>query len=194
MKASSFLKFIIVNYDNLPEYIAFIHGHETAPHQYHPDGILNAIDSANLNNYEYISLNNRLQSIIYDKNMRFDRNHPDDIYQITDVAHVLMKKAWPIIYQPELGIPFPEKLRYQQSAQFIVSRNKIYSHPKEFYEKLYRFVTYPYDIDPQTTDYISACVLEFSWHMIFGEKPDMCDTAPNDPLYNSCNDNIYLDH
>ena len=32
-EASSYIKFIIEYYDNLPQYVLFIHGHETSPHQ-----------------------------------------------------------------------------------------------------------------------------------------------------------------
>jgi hypothetical protein len=36
-EASSFLKYIVENYDRLPERIAFIHGHEETWHQRYPD-------------------------------------------------------------------------------------------------------------------------------------------------------------
>lgn len=33
---SSYFKYIIENYENLPDNVAFLHGHETAYHQRHP--------------------------------------------------------------------------------------------------------------------------------------------------------------
>lgn len=185
-EASAFLKFIIEYYDKLPKKIAFIHGHETAYHQKYPDGILKAIENANIDKYGYISLNNELQSIIL-SNSKFERNHPSDIYRIDDGPHLEMKKVWSKLYEKELGYEFSNTLRYQRSAQFIVSREKIRSHPKQFYEDLYNYV-----IDPANDDYTTSVVLEFSWHMIFGEKPDMCDTDINDNLYNSCDNDTYL--
>ena len=191
-EASIFLKFIIVYYDKLPKHIAFIHGHETAWHQHHPDGILKAIDTANINKYEYISLNNSLVSLRYEPYMKFNIEHPTDCKYIDDtdmsrVVHRFFEKYWTTIFEPDLKIAFPEKLRYQQSAQFIVSRNRIRKHPKSFYIKLYKFV-----IDPNVDDYHTSVSLEFLWHIIFGEKPDICETDINDPLYTDCTNETYL--
>jgi len=192
-EASSFLMYIINNYNNLPDFIAFIHGHEHTFHQKHPYGILRAIETARLDKYEYISLNVLIQSIIYQEGLEFERNKPRIDY-VSDIAHILMKDIWPIIYEPELGYSFPETLRYHRSAQFIVSRNKILAHPIEFYKKLYDFVIDPQSFLPNSNynDFNSSCTLEFSWHMIFGLSPDFCETDPNDPIYNNCNEETYL--
>ena len=53
-EASSYLKFIITYYDNLPEHVAFIHGHETSWHQ--SVDILKAINGSLFFNYEYCSI------------------------------------------------------------------------------------------------------------------------------------------
>ena len=185
-EASAFLKYIINNYDNLPNKIAFIHGHETAYHQRYPYGILKAIENANIDKYGYISLNNELQSIILQNN-KFDRNHPKVIFGTDDVHHLEMKNRWSELYEKELNYEFPKALRYQRSAQFIVTKEKIRSHSKKFYQDLYNYV-----IDLKNDDYTTSVVLEFSWHMIFGETPDMCNTLKNDELYNSCNDDTYF--
>ena len=191
-EASVFLRFIIVYYDTLPKHTAFIHGHETAWHQKHPDGILKAIDQANIDKYDYISLNNNLMSLRYEPYMKFNIQHPTESNYIdnTDmsrVVHRLINKYWTILFEPELKIDFPEKLRYQQSAQFIVSRDLIRKHPKSFYIQLYNFI-----IDPNEDDYHTSVALEFLWHIIFGEKPDTCETDIHDPLYNNCTNETYL--
>lgn len=56
-EASAYLTFIIRRYDSLPEYTAFIHGHEKADHQKVPC-MLNAIRTANIQKYTFIHLNN----------------------------------------------------------------------------------------------------------------------------------------
>jgi hypothetical protein len=54
----SYLKFIIEYYDQLPLYVAFIHGHETAWHQ--QLHIFDAIRCAKKKQFGYISLNNSI--------------------------------------------------------------------------------------------------------------------------------------
>ena len=56
-EASSYLKYIIENYDNLPERIAFIHGHEESYHQKYPKHILEAIDDARTD-LDFVSISN----------------------------------------------------------------------------------------------------------------------------------------
>jgi hypothetical protein len=191
-EASVFLKFIISYYDELPKYVAFIHGHETSPHQKYPHGILHAIENAKKETYKFISLNNEFQSMIIDPSLQFDNNHTTDIYANGHNDHIRMQRLWENLYKPYLKIDFPTRLRYQRSAQFIVSRECIQRHPVEFYEKLFQYTTHPELIDSDTTHVQAAYVLEFSWHMIFGENPDMCDTDQNDPLFTSCIDDTYL--
>jgi len=40
LEASSYLKYIVENYENLPDHVAFIHGHETSVHQNHDRPLL----------------------------------------------------------------------------------------------------------------------------------------------------------
>jgi hypothetical protein len=54
-EASSYIKFIYENYDNLPKYVAFIHGHETAWHQ--KEDILDILEKREYLNNEYYGLN-----------------------------------------------------------------------------------------------------------------------------------------
>jgi hypothetical protein len=186
-EASSYLSYIINNYENLPDHVAFIHGHEEAYHQNNPYGILKAIEMAKINEYDYISLNNEMQAMILEPGMVFERNNPWWISKQQDMNHYLMRRVWKDLYEPYLGYPFPEKIRCERSAQFIVSKKAILNRPKKMYEELLHFLSY----GEKEFGTLASFVLEFSWHMIFGEKPDMCDTDENDPLYNSCGDTTY---
>jgi hypothetical protein len=186
-EASSYLTYIINNYDNLPEYMAFLHGHEEAYHQKNPLGILKAIEMAKIDEYDYISLNNEIQAIILEPGLTFDRNNPSFVFKEQDMQHYLMRRVWKDLYEPYLGYPFPEKIRCERSAQFIVSKKAVLNRPKKMYEDLLHFLSY----GEKEFGILASFVLEFSWHMIFGEKPDMCDTDPNDPLYNSCTNETY---
>ena len=57
LEASVYLKFIIERYNDLPDHVAFIHGHETAHHQKHSRPLLELIRNANTKKYDFISLN-----------------------------------------------------------------------------------------------------------------------------------------
>lgn len=45
-ESSSYIRYIIDNWDSLPDYVAFIHGHETSHHQKHKEHMLTLIDRA----------------------------------------------------------------------------------------------------------------------------------------------------
>lgn len=188
-EAGSFLKFIIEYYDELPKHVAFIHGHEETYHQRLPFGILEAIEKAKKTTYGYISLNNLLQ-VTGDDRTKIDFKIPvsDDTWvsEYGDWVHPLIKGAWDEYFRPMLGYDCPKNLRYQCCAQFIVSRAAILRNSKESYEKLFKFVT-----DPDQDDYKNGFVLEFTWHMIFGEPPDMCSQS-GDYMNTNCTDKGFL--
>lgn len=174
-EASSFLKWIVANYDRLPAHVAFIHGHEDAWHHKLPFSLLEALDRARIDAYDYISLNNLQHSKIISKDAA--ARYPDragDV-EVGHGAHHLLKKLWPTHLQPIFRIPFPEHLRFECCAQFIVSSRAIRRHPRAVYERLLRMV-----LDPRNGDERSiAIVMEFVWHMLFaGSRPDMCDNVP----------------
>jgi hypothetical protein len=149
MEASAYLKYIVENYDSLPDAVAFIHGHETSPHQRHTRPLLELIESANVTKYGFIPINN---------------------YQcagsFTDWEGVRFETFF-----RQLCIPLKEPVPYTNSpwiheygAQFVVSRDRILKNPKMLYEGwLHIMMTQP--------DFSSefAYILERSWHVIFGE-------------------------
>lgn len=111
-EASAFLEFIIRRYDSLPDFTAFIHGHETAEHQRVPC-MLTAIRSANISKYKFIHLNN---SWAY--RTTCDSDNFVDIDKFS--------KLYPI----------PQVIYTSMGAQFIVSKDVILSRPIEFYKHL----------------------------------------------------------
>ena len=57
-EVTAYLKYIIERYDTLPDYTAFLHGHETAPHQNGDRPMLDMIRTANIKKHDIIHLNN----------------------------------------------------------------------------------------------------------------------------------------
>jgi hypothetical protein len=149
-EVSSYLRFIVTHYDNLPHKIAFIHGHQTAWHQ--KKDIIETLQKGEWKQSEYTSLNN---FIIDD----WKKGHSlwDKLYTI-----------WPIYFKNYLNIDLPERLYSDCCAQFVVSRNRIHKHPKEAYEKWFNLVMgdhTKYDMNNKDI----AVGFEWIWHIIFGE-------------------------
>lgn len=157
-EASSFLKFIIDNYDNLPPNVAFIHGHEDAWHQrlaqQNSKSFLDIIRCAKYKEYGYVSLNN------YYIDDRDDNS--------ANQKHLLA--VWDELFRPFLNRDPPAYSLNDCCAQFIVSRERILARPKEAYEHWYNYLIFK---DPvEDNSYIIGVVFEFMWPIIFGE-PDV---------------------
>ena len=155
-EVSAYLKYIIENYDNLPDHVAFIHGHEKAIHQLYSRPLLEVIEHANIEKYDYISLNNIVRFYTF-------ANEPiKDFMQIED-----MWSEWFPWGAPARGA----QIVYPVSAQFIVSKKAILKHPKNLYENWYsKIMEFYWPLDHSYTP--PSCPLTFFeclWHVIFGE-------------------------
>jgi hypothetical protein len=187
-EASSYLKYIIENYDNLPNKIAFIHGHEDADHQRYPRGILQAIEDARSDEFDFISLNNWIHLKKDTGSQPQLPNHPTS-HEFGDHPKIYeeMRNNWDTVFRPFLGIDIPQYFRFQSCAQFIVTRRAIHRHPNSVYQKLYDFI-----MEPGSDDWARGVVLEFTWHMIFTEQGhDICNDPSDISMYESCNDEAY---
>lgn len=111
-EASAYLTFIIRRYDSLPEYTAFIHGHETADHQRVPC-LLTAIRTTNIQKYPFVHLNNSW------------------VYKKTEDADGFINKE-----KFKTLIDIPQVVYTSIGAQFIVHRDLIRKNSLEYYKKL----------------------------------------------------------
>ena len=165
-EASSFLKFIVENYDGLPHFVAFVHGHETAWHQLLPFSLLEGIRRAKKHQYQYINLNAAISS--------------KTGHTTIPMGHrglIALQTHWDSLFRDIFnGMDFPTHLRFMCCAQFIVSRQAIRRHPRAVYQRLYDWVMDPANGD----DWDLGAAMEFIWHMLFGESPDMCSDEGSD--------------
>jgi hypothetical protein len=146
-------RYIIDNYDNLPDHVAFIHGHETSYHQRLPEHFLKAIETANIDKYDFIPLNNFWRVIQF-------ADYPKEPNPL--IIQLKLDTFWDVF-----GVPFPKPpigfpLVVDVSNQFIVSRRRILAHPKELYEKWFNIITETNSVEP-------LVFLEYTCHIIFGE-------------------------
>jgi hypothetical protein len=159
-EASSYLKFIIEYYDELPEHVAFIHGHEKAWHQ--SLDLMKAIGCAKHDVYDYVSLNG----------VFFLRKDDSEF-------HALATVLWAKYFQPYVKVQYPaNSVLHDSCAQFIVSRDAIRRHKKETYAywlnlifnvPLPKITTGEFSAEKFDSSFLWAIFLEFVWHIIFGE-------------------------
>jgi len=146
-----YLKYIIDNYDNLPEKNLFLHGHQNSLHQDYPSDYI--IRNVNWENSDYFSVNRR------------------DWYQEVSDKHQIsnnsfrgwLEKNWEIFQNK---IDFPENgLFFYSGAQFVVSKKLIKQYDIDFYQNLFNFI--------QKTDLdsvITSRIFEYTWHYIFTKQ------------------------
>ncbi len=181
-EASTYLHYIIENYDDLHEWTLFIHAHET--HWHHPTSVIKSceIDLDSLGE-EFISINhdfhNNTDNILiaeYDKdNMTPEELTVDEYQQV--FIDIFGKEEYNKVvekYFSKEGYIYSQK--YPMSAQFYVHKSRILSRPKYFYQHcLEKLVDRRYVLSrkPKTTKYtnrrIGAFFMEANWHYIFGE-------------------------
>ena len=149
-EASVYLKFIIERYNDLPDYVAFIHGHEYSWHQ--QQNILELIRNANLEKHGFISLNG--------------------VYK----DWLISTPAYPFQNVWEL---YSENNKYvfeniPSSAQFIVSKKRILLHSLETYKNLYVLTMTDKKIEIMTNNISYTwgieTIFETCWHILFGES------------------------
>ncbi|NBS67517.1 DUF3431 domain-containing protein [bacterium] len=117
-EASAYLKYIIERYDSLPDYVAFIHGHEEADHQLAGRPMLELIRTANIKKYGYVPLNNAWRNVL-------------SITQLNGFG-----ERWSQLFTA----PMPDRFIVDTAAQFIVSKERILANRKSKYEFLYETI------------------------------------------------------
>lgn len=144
-EASSYLTYIIQNYDKLPDYIAFIHGHEYSYHQ--TDTTLNLIKNAKYCDYESI-------------NRKDYRNVLNNF-----TTNENLKKNWDLVInnfnELKIDLPEPQELIYTACAQFIVSKKMILSNSLQIYQNLLDWL---YETKLECSS--SGRIMEHLWHYI----------------------------
>ena len=112
-EATAYLWYIIQRYDSLPDRVAFIHGHETSPHQLGDRPLLELIRNAN-EDRGLVHLNNTWRCVV---SVRY--------FEMFDA---LLTK---------IALKVPDYFITCFGAQFIVARENILRRPKRLYEQLY---------------------------------------------------------
>lgn len=164
-EASSYLQYIVDNYDRIPNIVYFCHGHNSSFHQdYDNQFIIKNIDIhkvngfLNINNYYNIIDNNKTETLL--KNQGLNDNKPYRI--LIDVFDEFFSKYKTL----------PDEMSAYSSAQFFVTRDLIKSNTKEFYQECldWFYSGYSLRLDQKYNEQpnvYSSRAFEWMWFFIF---------------------------
>lgn len=146
-EASSFLEYIIQNYDNLSTYTIFVHGHRTSWHH------VSNID-------ERLNKNLILDKPYYNINQLKLNTHNIGNEEFIQI----LEKMYKISYNRH------HKHKYRAGAQFYVHKDLILCNSKESYVTLYNYL-----MNSKQSSYYTGRYFEYSWHIIFTHSIDDID-------------------
>jgi len=150
--ATAYLKYIIDNYENLPEYSIMTHDHEYSHHQ---DGnIVDAIINQIGNSNPYYNFN-----IV---------TGPGEFYMGETTQFI---KWYNEFLEPYLGPlkQYGEFVRNQKlNGQFLVHKSLIVANPKKMYENIYNWC-----MNSNVDWFISSIIIEIFWILIWKQIPPL---------------------
>ncbi len=137
-EASSYLEYIINNYNNLSTYTLFLHGHRNSWH--HKSNIDEKVNNLIFNKPYY-----NINELKIDKIMIGNEEY-----------RKMLEHDFHIKYDRK------NKHLYRPAAQFYVHKDLILRNSKETYEKYYNFLR-----NTKESSYSTSRYFEYSWHIIF---------------------------
>lgn len=145
----AYLKYIIENYSNLPEYSIFVHGHLFSEHQ--SDNIINLINNIKLDK-PIVNLNRQDWKQTISKGDEYN-----------DRKFSWIEESWNDLIGEWL--PLPDSLSFPSCAQFAVHKSCITQYPIEFWQNLFKWCK-----ETQLENFISSRIFEYIWYYIFSRK------------------------
>jgi hypothetical protein len=151
-EASVYLKYIVDHYDTLHKYTVFTHGDSLSWH--HEGSLVERIVSVRPSSKELVTLNK--------KDKKLGTLSGNDLLP-------QMRKFYKKYLEPSLG-PMKDHggldlpLGFPCCAQFVVHRDLILQHPREFYEALEKYVVSEQD---KKLSKNAGHLMEWTFHVIF---------------------------
>ena len=168
-----YLSFLIDNYSNLPEIIAFRHGHRSSWHQSADAASeINHLNLTTIRKRGYQNFRCTLNDGMKDNDCPADgkdhRTHEGKPYW--ESVEPELQNAFTNLWDNWFGGPRPEYLMSACCAQFVVTGETVRGRSRDEYVKFRQYL-----IDTELDDYFSGRVFERSWHVVFGKKPVDCE-------------------
>ncbi|WPH03267.1 Hypothetical protein R9X50_00614400 [Acrodontium crateriforme] len=173
-EAMVYLTFIIEHYDNLPRVAIFHHASEYQWHNDDPlfDGrrVLSRLQIPYVEQKGYVNLRCAWTLGCPAEIRPFDESDLNAVPTSPDArAGWFYKAAFEELF-PE--IPMPQVVGVSCCAQFAVTAERIRKRPRADYERYRRWL-----LETPLADSLSGRILEYSWHIMFGEEAVYCPNA-----------------
>ena len=168
-----YLSFIIEYYDNLPDIIAFRHGHKTAWHQ--SENSADEVNQLNLTTIRKRGYQN-FRCTLHDGSKDHDcpADQKDHLQHngkpYWESVEPVFSQTLTNLWNDWFGGEKPEYLMSACCAQFVVTRDAVLRRSRDEYVKFRQYL-----IDTELDDYHSGRILERSWHVVFGKPPVWCE-------------------
>ena len=146
-EVAMYIKYFIDNYNNLPDKILFLHGHQMAYHQDHTSDYI--IKNVNWDLNDYFSVGRRGH---YEELSSSSEN--------SEGAFNWVKDNW-YIFQNKLEFP-KDGLFFYPNGQFVVSKECITQYEQSFWFNLYKWL-----LTTNIEDRITSRIFEYVWNYIF---------------------------
>jgi autotransporter strand-loop-strand O-heptosyltransferase len=174
VESYAYLKYIIDNYDNLPENMIFIHAHRNSWHQdKNIDLLIKELDLQkkyfNFNNNDIVPLlKNEVES---EEEHFYHRLGSRCTYKRS--YKLWVEDVWFELFNGE--ILMPEKIDGKGSAQFLVKKEKVLIYTKDFYIRLLNWLLIT-EIDEKLkvtknaqslSSQVSGRILEYVWNVLY---------------------------
>ncbi|KAE8383780.1 hypothetical protein BDV26DRAFT_277024 [Aspergillus bertholletiae] len=165
-EANVYLQYIIDNYDDLPSTIVFLHSHRDGyPRAWHTE----FSDHSNVRTVQMLRTD-FIQRNGY-ANLRCNPNPgcPDEIrpFRGSSGEERLPEQAFPAVWETFFNnTNVPDVIATPCCAQFAVSRTQVLERPLSDYVRYHEWL-----METELPDEVSGRVMEYMWHIIFGQDP-----------------------
>ncbi|KAJ5833915.1 hypothetical protein N7474_002226 [Penicillium riverlandense] len=164
-----YLQYIVDHYEDLPETMVFLHPHRDGwPAAWHTDTMdYNNVDSVRALQTSFIQENGFA-------NLRCQQTPgcPVELQPFRkqarsgNEAEKYYAQAWEELFN---NTDVPEKIGAACCSQFAVSRDQVLKRSLSEYQRMYDWV-----LNTELPDQTVATIMEYSWHIIFGQEPVYC--------------------
>ncbi|KAI9042068.1 DUF3431 domain-containing protein [Aspergillus affinis] len=179
-EANVYLRYIIDHYHNLPSIIVFLHSHRDGwPEAWHTE----FEEHSNVNTIQLLQTDFVQQNGYTNLRCNHNPGCPDEIRPFREprdesrLSEIAFADAWKALFN---STDVPGIVASPCCAQFAVSRDQVLKRPLASYVRYHRWL-----MDTNLPDDISGRVMEYMWHVIFGQDPVHC------PDMDQCFQDVY---
>lgn len=157
-ESNVYLQYITDHYDNLPQYMVFMHSHRTGWHVEFEDNALTV---------QRLQLSFLSKTGFVNLRCNWGPGCPDEIHPLRQLGgryqDLAFAEAWMQIFN---NTEIPEVVAAPCCAQFAVTREQVLARPLSDYQSYHKWL-----LETELHDEISGRIFEYMWHIIFGRDP-----------------------